>query len=397
MTSKTPTGKASKGSVTLLVSNGRLQLRFSFAGKRQYLSTGYPDTPTYRKLAEIKAAEIEKDILYERFDPSDLSKYRTQTQAQQVTPVTPSEESVSLVMLWDKYMDFKRPSLSPSTIANDFIRVRNCLSGLPKQSIDDAVGIRDWLVANKSANATKRLLTQLSACCSWAVKSKMIDRNPFLGMASDVKLPKSETEDTDINPFSTQERDQIVKAFQGDRYYSRYAVLIEFLFMTGWRPSEAVALQWKHVAEDFSTLRFEQAVVISEHGLVCKKGLKTQKKRSFPINAKLGALLRSIKPKNANGETRIFPSPEGLWIDVHNLTNRAWKSVLQKLDGIEYRKLYQTRHTFITLALETPIKLADGRVKMLDAKDVAALVGNSPKMIYEHYAGKSKDLFVPEF
>jgi integrase len=259
------------------------------------------------------------------------------------------------------------------------------------------VGIRDWLVANKSANATKRLLTQLSACCSWAVKSKMIDRNPFLGMASDVKLPKSETEDTDINPFSTQERDQIVKAFQGDRYYSRYAVLIEFLFMTGWRPSEAVALQWKHVAEDFSTLRFEQAVVISEHGLVCKKGLKTQKKRSFPINAKLGALLRSIKPKNANGETRIFPSPEGLWIDVHNLTNRAWKSVLQKLDGIEYRKLYQTRHTFITLALETPIKLSDGRVKMLDAKDVAALVGNSPKMIYEHYAGKSKDLFVPEF
>jgi integrase len=100
MTSKTPTGKASKGSVTLLVSNGRLQLRFSFAGKRQYLSTGYPDTPTYRKLAEIKAAEIEKDILYERFDPSDLSKYRTQTQVQQVTPVTPSEESVSLVMLW---------------------------------------------------------------------------------------------------------------------------------------------------------------------------------------------------------------------------------------------------------------------------------------------------------
>jgi integrase len=397
MTSKTPTGKASKGSVTLLVSNGRLQLRFSFAGKRQYLSTGYPDTPTYRKLAEIKAAEIEKDILYERFDPSDLSKYRTQTQAQQVTPVTPSEESVSLVMLWDKYMDFKRPSLSPSTIANDFVRVRNCLSGLPKQSVDDAVGIRDWLVANKSANATKRLLTQLSACCSWAVKSKMIDRNPFLGMASDVKLPKSEMEDTDINPFSTQERDQIVMAFQGDRYYSRYAPLIEFLFMTGCRPSEAVALQWKHVTEDFSTLRFEQAVVISEHGLVCKKGLKTQKKRSFPVNAKLGALLRSIKPKDANGETRIFPSPEGLWIDVHNLTNRAWKSILQKLDDVEYRKLYQTRHTFITLALETPIKLADGRVKMLDAKDVAALVGNSPKMIYEHYAGKAKDLFVPEF
>ena len=45
--------------------------------------------------------------------------------------------------------------------------------------------------------------------------------------------------------------------------------------------------------------------------------------------------------------------------------------------GIEYRKPYQTRHTFITLALDNG----------LDAKDVARLVGNSPEVIYKHYAG----------
>ncbi len=55
--------------------------------------------------------------------------------------------------------------------------------------------------------------------------------------------------------------------------------------------------------------------------------------------------------------------------------------------GIEYRKLYQTRHTFITLALENG----------LDAKDVARLVGNSPAVIYRHYAGNKRELFVPEF
>ncbi len=64
---------------------------------------------------------------------------------------------------------------------------------------------------------------------------------------------------------------------------------------------------------------------------------------------------------------------------------------------MEYRKLYQTRHTFITAALETPITMPDGRTKMLDAKDVAKLVGTSAKMIYEHYAGVMKKLFVPEF
>jgi integrase len=51
-----------------------------------------------------------------------------------------------------------------------------------------------------------------------------------------------------------------------------------------------------------------------------------------------------------------------------------------------YRKLYQTRHTFITLALE-----------YLDVKDVARLVGNSPEVIYRHYAGNKRDLFLPEF
>jgi integrase len=41
----------------------------------------------------------------------------------------------------------------------------------------------------------------------------------------------------------------------------------------------------------------------------------------------------------------------------------------------------------ITLALEND----------LDAKDVARLIGNSPEMIYKHYAGRQRELIVPEF
>ena len=222
--------------------------------------------------------------------------------------------------------------------------------------------IRDWLVANKTANSAKRIITQLAACCQWAQKSQMISHNPFFGMASEIKIPKSQSEASDINPFSLEERDKIIQSFKNNNSYNYYAPLIEFLFISGCRPSQAVALQWKHISDDFRTVRFEQAVVEAENGLVCKKGLKTQKKRSFPANKKLAALLESIKPEDATVETKVFPSPKGKWIDVHNLTNRVWRSVLQELDGtIEYRKLYQTRHTFITAALETPIPTADGR------------------------------------
>jgi integrase len=63
-------------------------------------------------------------------------------------------------------------------------------------------------------------------------------------MAADIKVPKGDLEDTDINPFSLEERDRIIQAFKADRYYKFYAPLIEFLFMTGCSPSAAVALQW---------------------------------------------------------------------------------------------------------------------------------------------------------
>lgn len=62
MYSKTSTSKNPKGSVSILVSNGRLQLRFRYIGKRYYLSLGLPDGPASRKVAEQKKSQIELDI-----------------------------------------------------------------------------------------------------------------------------------------------------------------------------------------------------------------------------------------------------------------------------------------------------------------------------------------------
>jgi integrase len=199
-----------------------------------------------------------------------------------------------------------------------------------------------------------------------------------------VKVKKSGTEEEEINPFSREERDRIIEQFRSNRYYQRYAPLIEFLFFTGCRPSEAVALQWKHI--NHTAITFERAVIYTGKGFVLKDGLKTQQSRKFPINQQLTQLLKAIKPEFCSPDSLVFPSPDGKFIDWHNFTNRAWKSVLKSLVDIEYRNPYQTRHTFCSLCREADIP----------SIQLAKWVGNSAQMIDRVYAKPVDHIAVPE-
>jgi integrase len=309
-----------------------------------------------------------------------------------------SSQSLTLLETWDRYIDFKRPSVSPSYLAHQLQATRNHLqklSGLPRV---DAVVIRDWAIANLSIDSAKRLISQLSACYAWAKNSKLVEVNPFAGMASELKLPRSKkisVGDREIEPFTAIERDLIIAAFKTNQFchpftsknhlHSNYAAYIEFLFYTGCRPSEAIGLQWRNIDLCKRIVIFQGAVVQSPKGRIRKEGLKTQAFRRFKINDQLSEILEDAKPPNHSAESLVFPAAEGGFIVQDNFRKRVWKTILQGLQ-IEYRVPYQTRHTFITLCLD----------KGIDAKDIAHWVGNSPEIIYRHYAGSRHSLQVPE-
>jgi len=203
-------------------------------------------------------------------------------------------------------------------------------------------------------------------------------------MAAEVKVKKTGTEEEEINPFTRDERDRIIASFKANRYYAYYAPLVEFLFFTGCRPSEAITLQWKHIGSKVIT--FRQAVIYDGRRLVLKEGLKTQKLRRFPVNAQLTELLEAIKPFSADPEALVFPSREFKFIDWHNFTNRAWAKVMASLPEIEYRNPYQTRHTFCSLCREADIP----------SIQIAKWVGNSAQMINRVYAKPTDHIQVPE-
>ncbi|MBW4421073.1 MAG: DUF3596 domain-containing protein [Myxacorys californica WJT36-NPBG1] len=113
--------KASKGSVSVQSFQNRLRLYWRFNGDRYYFTLGYPDTAEHRKIAKLKAAQIERDILLERFDPT-TEKYRSGVQAATVS---------SLREIWEKFVDYKRPQVSPSTLRSQYRPQTNYVQRAP--------------------------------------------------------------------------------------------------------------------------------------------------------------------------------------------------------------------------------------------------------------------------
>lgn len=191
---------------------------------------------------------IESDIAYKQFDHT-LAKYKPQSALSTTTPVftpTATPEILS-ANLWEKYTQYKSSQVAASTLVRDYGKIAKRLQSMPK-SVTDAVRVRDWLLSNYSSEVARRTLVQLNACFNWAVKSGLNNANPFEGMAGDIKKT---VRDSSRNPFSAQERDTIITAFENNTYSSKFAPgshsyyvpYVRFLFMTGARPEKAIALK----------------------------------------------------------------------------------------------------------------------------------------------------------
>ncbi len=108
--------KSSKG-IRIENIQGRLRLRLPrqlFGGKQKYLTLGFPDNSDYRKFAELKARQIEMDILTEQFDPT-FEKYKPRSYRAQ--PEVTIQPEIDLKELCPRFTTFKSPSVSQSTLA----------------------------------------------------------------------------------------------------------------------------------------------------------------------------------------------------------------------------------------------------------------------------------------
>jgi integrase len=258
----------------------------------------------------------------------------------------------------------------------------NSIERIPEAiGLDTPAQLKDWILDNHAHNSGRRLMVALNACCKWAVERGELLSNPLAGWTIKAE-PKG---DYDIDSFTAEERDRLLATIKEHPYWCYYYRLIGFLFFTGCRPSEAIALTWGDATNSGQSLTFRSAAVFGEDGrLEIKAGLKQKTSRTIKINEQVRFFVGAM-PDGQSKTDLVFPSPSGKIVNTRNLAKRTWFPALEAAN-IERKKLYQTRHTFITLALAAGIS----------PQDVARYVGNSTKIIYENYASNSRELEIPE-
>lgn len=371
------TKKNATGTVGLESKAGMLRLRLPRsvnAGKQKYISLGLKDNPENRRKAMLRALEIERDIA--AGIPITLDKK--------------PDICYDIRELWDRYLEFKKPQIEVTTYLRKYLKISRIVSKLPTHDPRHTTAIVDYIYSHHKISTVELALRSLSTCCDWAISRKYLTDNPFHGIAKQIVVD----DETYPDPFTSSERDAIISAF--DQLKPHYAPFVKFLFLTGCRIGEAIALRWVDIEPDFKSLTFRHSFD-SQYKIL--KKTKTGKSRVFPCNPSLQQVLLSVKSPDAKPSDPVFTRPNGTMIHNSRFITDIWKGrrngkyhhkgVLTKLiesgKVSHYRSPYHCRHTFITMALTVSLTISQ----------VAYLVGNSPKTILKHYAGHQLNRDIP--
>ncbi len=346
-----------------------LRLRWNYESKRCQLSLGVRDDYAGQLLANTKRAEIEKDIFSGHYDPT-LLKYKLRkfgTNASEITAVA----------LFEKYaaVTIRDKNLAPGSVHRYKAiasKLRECVGDKLAHQVNDSIAKNAVAVMTEtlSGQTVKTYLFLIRACWDWAKdKYHLADSNPWGECIGRVKVQPSKK----VKPFEAHEIKAIIAAFKADLDYAHYTEFVIFLSHTACRFGEVAGLRWGSLISDFSTAWIGESI---SRGHQNQKGTKTGKARTVQLSPSVRSMLiarfERMKPQP---EDLVFPSPKGLAIDDHRFSARAWKTVLESCQ-IEYRKLYNLRHSAISHSLAkgvNPIALAEQ-------------TGHAPRVLLSTYA-----------
>lgn len=366
-----------RGGVSVGVRNGILRLRWQHLGRQRQLSLRIPDTPENRQLAEEKAALIESDIIYDRYDET-LKRYEIIAHQSRW-----QRSHQSTADLFDEFTAYKRSEGTVGqTIATKYRALRSNIVRFGREilTVNDAEDLVHLLRDRQSPRTANQNLVLLKEFGRWLVAQKYMRIDPFAKIKS-VKGSRA-VRVQDRTPFSPDELSQFLMTMLLHPTASHYYAYTVTLFSLGLRPSECIGLRWEHVDLSRRIVTIRESLGRSESGRSAgkarqRKGTKTDNVRVLPLSKRMCWLFSTIKPADAEPSDLIFSAAEGGPIDDRSYRNRYWKPICDAA-RIPYRPPYTARHTLISHGLEY------GGWTM---KQAAAVAGHSTtRMIEETYS-----------
>ncbi len=206
---------------------------------------------------------------------------------------------------------------------------------------------RTWPEAKRlSDSSVRNVLNPVRACLATAVAEGLIRHNPALRVALPHRPDVDELETEEVRAFSRDELAALLEVA-----HPRYRLLFRFMAATGVRVSEAIALQWRHLALDGSSahVKIRRAIVRgrvqppkSKHG-----------RREIPLDHALVSVLRRHRASTEwpRDEDLVFPTLAGTPFEPRNLRRRALAPVAEEV-GAPWAGFHAFRHTCASMLFE---------------------------------------------
>lgn len=208
-----------------------------------------------------------------------------------------------------------------------------------------------WASAmNVSAKTLSNILSPLMQLYNDAHNNGVIDFNPLANWKYTNK--KSRNKKSDISPFTAKEQAAILAALEGQNKN-----LIQFAFWTGLRTSELTALDWSDINLVEGYVNVNKAFTQASNEIEGTKTAAGERKVKLLPQA-ISALKSQKKYTFLKGE-EVFQNPrhKQRWTGDQPIRKTLWIPALKKAK-VDYRRPYQTRHTYASMMLTAGESLA---------------------------------------
>ena len=332
-----------KGKMATVSSRGnKLYINYSINGKRIRRSTGLDDTPHNRQ-------KLEKEIIPALMEKIRLGEIR-------------SKSSNTFHYYFEKFLALHSDDKSYHNQIYVYNKVDAHFGKMQVGRIT-RLTVKEYLNALPVKNKTKRdYLLCIRGVLDIAIDDAAIDTNVALG----IKFKREEKQKVEV--FSNDEVAALLE--KAEPMLRNYLAIA---FYTGMRTGEILGIMRQDIHENYIEVKRS----ISKGRITTPKTIGSI--RDVPIFKELKPYIEDQLKRSSS--LYLFDN-DGHYIKDGDFFRKRWRKALIDT-GIPYRKIYATRHTFITNMLNS------GKFKIME---IAAIVGHtSPQMIMQNYAGFIKD------